>query len=846
MPKNLFQEYAAKDPAEVLKLLAAKEAGLEQREVERRIKQFGRNELDEQKLLWYHIILRQFRSSFIYLLFGAAILAFILKEYIDTAMILIFITINVFLAFIQEYKSEKAIALLKQFIKVRSRVKRQGQEEIISAAELVPGDIVIIEAGDIIPADIRIISENGLTVDEETLTGESVPIKKIAGALQAARIENYEALNIGFSGTKVVGGRGEGVVFATGQKTTIGDIATLTEETKKVSAFEKSIDKFSKFILGLVLITLGFIFLANLFIKGKNADILELVLFSIALAVSVIPEALPVVTSVSMSQGAMRLAKQKVVVRRLSAIEDLGSVEILCTDKTGTLTENHLTVAEVYGRDKKQILHYAALANAFLNDKEAEPNNAFDLAVWEKISAQNRKSITQVSRICELPFTPERRRNSVLVDQGEGPEMIVRGATEAIFPLCKAWNSKTRSEWQDWAREEGEQGRRVIALAAKKIAVKSKYGEKDESGLALLGLVSFIDPVKPSTKAAIAQANKLNIRVKILTGDSLEVARSVGMDVGLIKSDDEAMIGSELEKLSHEQQKKAVRSVGVFARVSPQQKYQIISLLQEKYTVGYLGEGINDAPALRIANVSLVVDHASDIARETADIILLQQSLEVIITGIKIGRETFSNTVKYIKATLTSNFGNFYAIAAASLLINYLPMLPLQILLLNLLSDFPMIAVATDTVDETELRSPKSYQVKDIVLIATILGLVSTSFDFLFFGLFYRISPEVLHTNWFIGSILTELILLFSIRTKLPFYKAKRPSTLLLWLTAGISLTTILIPFTHIGQSIFSFKQPSLADIATILAIVGVYFIVTESVKLFYYRTINTKQYTLS
>lgn len=842
MPKNLFQDYAVKESAEALKMLSAKSSGLELKKVEKRRSQFGMNELSEQKVLWYHIILRQFRSSFIYLLLGASLLAFFLKEYFDMAMILVFITINVSLAFIQEFKSEKAVALLRQFIKVRARVRRSGKEEIINASELVPGDIVIIEAGDIIPADIRLISENDLTVDEETLTGESVPIRKDPAALKRGRIETFEAANIGFSGTRVVGGKGEGVVFATGKQTMIGDIAKLTEETKRVSAFEKGIDKFSKFILGLVLITLAFIFAANLFIKGEEADILELILFSIALAVSVIPEALPVVTSVSMSQGALRLAKKKVVVRRLSAIEDLGSVEILCTDKTGTLTENHLTVAEVFGRDQDKILYYAALANSFLNDKKAEPNNAFDLAVWEKIPEGGRDNAAKAKRISELPFTPERKRNSVLVEQDAGSELIVRGATESIFALCAAWGFKSKQEWQEWAREQGDLGRRVIALAVKTAENKAKYDEKDETGLSLLGLISFIDPVKPSTKQAIAKANKLNIKVKILTGDSLEVARSVGKDVGMIRSDDEAMLGSELEKLSAEEQKLAVKKVGVFARVSPRQKYQIISLLQEKYNVGYLGEGINDAPALRIANVSIVVDHASDIARETADIILMQQSLGVIIDGIKTGRETFSNTVKYIKATLTSNFGNFYAIAAASLMINYLPMLPLQILLVNLLSDFPMIAIATDTVDEDELRSPKSYQVKDIVLIATMLGLVSTTFDFLFFALFYRISPEVLHTNWFIGSILTELILLFSIRTRLPFYKAKRPSKLLLWLTAAISLTTITIPFTYIGQTIFSFNRPSMAEIVTILSIVGVYFIITEVIKLYYYKTINNKQ----
>ncbi len=838
----LFEEYARKSVNSVIKDLNTFRQGLNDEDAAERIRQYGKNELSSSLKNWYHILIRQFRSSFTYLLIGAAVLALLMKEYIDMAMIAVFLAVNVTLGFLEEHKSEKAVALLKKYINVRARVRRNGREVIIGAEEVVPGDIVIVEAGDIVPADLRLISENNLALDEEPLTGESVSIAKSADPIKAKNIEIYQASNICFSGTRVTGGRGEGAVIATGKNTVIGQIAKLTEETRRVSAFEKGIDKFSKFILYLVIITLCLVFIANIVIKRGELNVFELTLFAIALAVSVIPEALPVVTSVSLSQGAIRLAKQNVVVRRLSAVEDLGSIEILCTDKTGTLTENKLTVVEVNAKNKILCLEDACLATSFLNEQKEEPNNAFDIALWNELDEKARQKYRKVARSSELPFTPDRRRNSVIVSQANKLKMIVRGAPEAVWPLCLNVSKKTLEEYVQWAANEGRNGRRVLAVAEKAVAkAPAEYGEKEEAELTYIGMVSFEDPIKESTQQAVNDAKFLGVQVKILTGDSLEVATAVGQKIGLIESESGAITGEELESMDVHRQKEVVREKNVFARVSPQQKYHIIKLLQEKSEVGFLGEGINDAPALKIANVSLVVESASDIARESSDIILLQQSLEVIISGIKQGREIFSNTVKYIKSTLTSNFGNFYAIAAATLIIDYLPMLPLQILLLNLLSDFPMIAVAMDNVDVEELKRPRSYEVKEIVLIATLLGVISTFFDFIFFALFMRHDPSVLHTNWFIASILTELVLIFSIRTRLPFFKVISPAKSLSWLTVNVALITVILPFTYLGQRIFSFTSPKPAHLALILFLVGVYFFITERVKLKYYQFTENK-----
>lgn len=812
--------------------------GLSETEAAARLVKFGANLIKTKEVGIAQLFFRQFKSAFIYLLFGAAGLAFFMGELIDGSMIVLFVLINAVLGFYQEYRSEQTLKLLKQFVVSRARVLRNGEEKVIENSQLVPGDIVIVETGDVIPADVRFIEENNLTVNETILTGESVPIKKTDQALKAAAGQIFQALNIGFSGTTVVGGKGKAIVLATGNRTEIGNISHLATDTVRVSTFAKGIDRFSRFILRLVLATLIFIFLANILIRGGQTDFGELLIFSIALAVSVIPEALPVVITFSLSRGALRLAKNKVVVKRLTAIEDLGGIEVLCTDKTGTLTENVLAVSQIYQASKLPVVYQAGLAAPFLTEKQKLPNNAFDLAIWNKLGEAERETLKTCVQLRETPFDPVRRRNSVLIQERDSCRLIVRGAAEEIVKLCPGLSIEEQKKIKDWVAQAGSDGCRVIAVAEKSTATSCNLLE-EETGLNFVGLISFVDPIKASTKEAIAKAKDLGIGIKILTGDSPEVAGWVGRQIGLVKSLEEVITGDQLEALSAIDQHEAVEKFALFARVSPQQKYQIIKLLETKREVGFLGEGINDAPALKIANVGLVVDGASDIAREAADIILLNPSLKVIIDGIEQGREVFSNTLKYIKATLSSNFGNFYAVAIASLIIDFLPMLPLQILMLNLLSDFPMIAIATDNIDPEELKKPKSYNVKEIALLATVLGIVSTVFDFIYFGLFYRISPEVLHTNWFIGSILTELAFLFSIRCQGSFFKAKRPSATVLWLSGLAAATTIILPFTEIGKSLFKFTPPTFDHLLLILAVAATYFLTTEIVKVLYYKFIN-------
>lgn len=812
--------------------------GLSKKESAKRIETYGLNHFETDKFSALKIFLRQFKSAFIYLLLLAVVITSALREYIDSIMILIFLAVNTGLGFFQEYGSEKTVQLLNRFALPKTKVIRDSKEEIISSENLVPGDIIVLETGDKVPADVRIFEENDLVIDESILTGESISVRKISEPMIKKPGAYFEAENLLFSGTSVLNGKAKAVVLATGKKTAFGEIAKMATETRHISDFEKGINSFANFILKMVGMTVVLVLAANLFIKRGKVDFIELIIFTIALTVSVIPEALPLVTTFSLSRGAKMLAGKKVIVKRLSAIEDLGGIEILCTDKTGTLTKNELTVANIFSDFPDETLIAAYKASAYEQKKKMEP---FDLAISNRIKKLIKKNGLDISKIKEEPFNPKNKRNIVLLKDGEGMELITRGACETIYQCCVNIKDQHKKENVDkWVKMEGEQGHRTLMVARKKITHSDVNLDLVKEGdYEFLGIISFVDTIKSSAKEALADAKKLGVKIKIITGDSLEVAGAVAHQVGLIDIPDKVLLGSAWQEMNRVQQLDALVEYSVFARVSPEQKYNMIETLRDHFMVGFLGEGINDAPALKIAGVSLVVDSASDIAREAADIALLQTDLKVITDGIKEGRKVFANTSKYIKSTLISNFGNFFAVATASLLIDFLPMLPIQLLLLNLLSDTPMILISTDTVDEDELVSPKKYEVKEIVFFATVLGFLSTVFDFIFFGMFFRSGAAILQTNWFIGSVLTELVLIFSIRTKFSIFKSSRPSKLLTRASAVIFLITLFLPYSTIGQNIFHFAPPSMFNLITIISIVGIYFVCTETLKLMFYKRRN-------
>ncbi len=805
--------------------------GLTNAEVAERRGQYGPNRLTSKQARWYHIALNQFKTSFIYLLAVAAAASFVLGEEIDGIFIVVFILTNAILGFWQEFHSARALSDLKKYITEKTHVVRGGVEELVDVADLVVGDVVALKAGDKIPADIKFLETRGLMVDESILTGESVSAAKSAAAL-------------GFWGTLLVSGTATGVVVATGNNTEVGKITKITLETPTDSAFQREMKSFSSFILRLVVISILAVFLFQFLIHGVSFRFIEFIVFAIALAVGVIPEALPLVITTALSRGALQLAKKHVIPKRLSAIEDLGNIDILCTDKTGTITENQLKVDDILETEKDGTLRYALMASNFEENKEVG-QNSFDKALWDRASRQLRAEVKKIKKLAEMPFDPERRRNCVLVQDATAGKLVVRGAAEELVELCSEFENFSKKEILEKIKLYGLEGKRVLAIVVKDLPGNIEELEKidlagEEKKLSFVGLVAFSDPLKASAAKAVKDAKHLGVQVKIISGDSKEVCGSIACQVGLISSAEKVITGAELEKMG-EGGHQAVLDYHVFARVSPMQKFSIINLLKDKHFVGYLGEGFNDLPALKTAHVALVVNNASDIAKDTADIILLNESLAVIIDGIKEGRRIFVNSFKYIKTTLAGNFGNFYAMIFASLIIPFLPMLPLQILLLNFLTDFPMIAIATDNVDLKELRKPKGFQIKEIVLVATILGLVSTVFDFAFFSYFYRFGEQNLQTMWFVGSVLTEFLLIFSVRRQGFFLGGARPSKWLIGLTVLLVPFSLALPYIGVAQDVFAFRpQPASSIIIGLVLVLG-YFATTEIVKILYYRYLHRK-----
>jgi len=826
-------------------LLDASENGLSKKEAVSRRENYGLNEIKSKSTTVLQVFLRQLRAPFTYLLFAAALISFFIGEKTDFIVIVVVVILNVAIGFFQEYRAERAIYLLRKFVPQNVKVLRQGAEVIIDKKDIVPGDMVLLEAGDRVPADSRIISAENFLVDESALTGESVPVSKISGALKQSTGEIFKAKNMLFSGTSVISGQAQTVVIGTGKDTAFGEIAQMVASGTRQSSYEKSIVYFCKLVLKIVLVTMVLLFAANLLIKGFG-NFFEFLLFSVALIVSILPEALPTVVTFALSKGSLQMAKQHVVVRRLTAIEDLGNIEVLCTDKTGTLTENKLSLQEIVSSDKRKCLLYGLLSSD-LNDRKESILNPFDLALFEKSPENFWQEYKKYEIIFELPFDSERMRSGFVIKDKNGNKfLIVKGAPEVLLDLCSSVSYRaSKKEIKDDARREGQAGKRVLAIAFKRIH-KDVITVADEKGLTFLGYFVFEDPLKKSTSEAISLAKKLGVKIKVVTGDSKEVAGYVASKMKLITDPGDVLSAEDLEKITPEEFDDACNDHCVFARISPQLKYKIVKSLQKKYDVGFLGEGINDAPALKIANVAIVVQSASDVSREVSDVVLLKKDLKVIIEGIKYGRQIYSNINKYIKCTLASNFGNFYSIAVISLFINYLPMLPVQILLANLFSDFPLISVATDSVDLEELKKPKMYQLSSVLPLIMMLAVISTVFDFIFFAIFYKQAPATIQTLWFIESVLSELLLIFIIRTRHLAWKAKKPSSLLIIFSIVDAVFIILLPFLFFGQQWFHFVAPPIIPLIIVFGLLASYSALSETIKLVYFHYWKPKNYVVS
>ena len=784
--------------------------GLTAAEVRKRKETYGPNALPLPRFRFLKLLLRQFKGIFNLLLLACATITYALGEPIDALLISAFVIISVGLSLFQEYKSNSAAEKLKSYLVKTITVRRGNHDVEVAIEDLVPGDILKLESGDIVPADATIRETVGLQVDETAFTGESIPVTKIASA-----DSNSDNRSLLLQGVVVIRGNAYAEVTATGTNTRLAQIVKTASETQTSSELTRGIDRISTFILRATVLTLIFVVIANILIDGTSTDVPSLLIFAIALAVSVIPEALPLVMTFSLSRGALRLAKQSVIVKRLSSVQDLGSIEILCTDKTGTITENKLVYQSMYQVPDSpwHPLVLSRLTAHDLNERHPEP---FDRATDIALTEEQRTQVACFTITDEEAFDPQLRSNGSIVTCDNTTLHIRRGSPEYFFEQ----NLVGKNNVTGWLVSEEAKGHRILGVSY-----------NDGSGAKFGGFISFADTLKSTTKATIAAAKELNVKVVIITGDAHIVAEAIGFEAGLITSSDEVIEAAAFFNLPSLEQHKRIETIKVFARTTPEQKLALIELLKEHHTVGFLGEGINDAPALKAAHVSIVVQSASDVARETADVVLLESDLSVIIEGIRIGRETYANTLKYIRTTLVSNFGNFYAVAVGSLFISFLPMLPKQLLLLNLLSDLPMIAIAIDHVHKSEVAKPQRYDFKSMYIIFITLGLVSTIFDFMWFALFFKSAPEVLQTNWFIASVITEILLLISLRSMLPIEKAGRPASLLVWLSAIAFITTILLPIIPVTAEFFGFTPPTMVHLGIIIGLACVYLVVSEIAK---------------
>ncbi len=728
-------------------------------------------------------------------------------------------------------------------------VRRQGMrgDAEIPIEQLVPGDIVLLSAGDAIPADIRLLSAKDLLVNQSPLTGESMPAEKLDAVYRGEPCGLLELPNICAAGSNVVSGMATGVVIETGPRTYFGQLAESIAEERELTAFDKGINRFTWLMIGFMLVMVPLVFLINGLTKG---DWLQALLFAVAVAVGLTPEMLPMIVTVNLAKGAIAMSRKRVVVKRLNAIQNFGAMDVLCTDKTGTLTQNRIILKrclDLRGEESSRVLEYAYLNSHY----QLGIKNLLDIAVLEHAELKEHlQPEHRYKKIDELPFDFQRRRLSVVLEQEDGKHILIcKGAVEEIFQVCTHYRIDSELGVLDEshflrAKQEMEElnadGFRVVAVAYKEIAgPKPAYELTDETGLTLVGFIAFLDPPKQSAAEAIAALNKAGVNVKILTGDndivSAKVCSQVGLNAGTI------LLGSAIEKLSDGALAEAAGNTTLFAKLSPQQKARVIKALQRKgHVVGFLGDGINDSPALKAADVGISVDTAVDAAKETADIILLKKSLLVLHDGVIEGRKVFANITKYIRMGASSNFGNMFSVLGASIFLPFLPMLPVQVLTNNLLYDVSQAAIPTDNVDEDYLETPRRWDIGNIFKFMVFIGPVSSIFDYVTYFMLLSVfsawnNPALFQTGWFVESLLTQTLIIHIIRTaKVPFIQSRGSDALI---ATGIVVCVIgmILPFTGPGQALGFVPLPGLYW-PLVFLIIASYAIMTHFVKVWFIR----------
>jgi Mg2+-importing ATPase len=825
MDKDKIQKLTSE---ELINNLKSSLDGLSDSEAKNRLITYGSNVLkNESKMTVPRLIINQFKSSLIYMLIIATVLAFILKDFSDGFIILIILLINTGLGFYQQYRSQNAVAKLQKLVSKETLVKRSGKEALEMEQFIVPGDIVILRQGDIVPADVKLIKVENLSVNESQLTGESAPVSKTLSG------EN----SLLFAGSVIERGEAEGIVFATAKNTQLGRIAHLSSSTIRTTQYEKSLSSFSSFLVRVTFLTLGIIFILKLLITHDTSHIGTLGLFIVALSITVVPEAMPVIATVTLSSGAIKLAKRHVIAKTLTAVEDLGNITLLCSDKTGTLTENIQTVKEIIAEDKVLFQKLAIASLESFDEKRKKFQTSFDKAFLDYIPQDIQQITKDYQRLEELPFDPAARRRRVVYKDGTKTYLVEIGSVTTLLEIT---HDPKKDHFLRIAKNSGKDGLRDLGIAYKEINYDGQFDIlKHEDGLKFVGFVTLEDPLRPTTKHTILLAEKLGVAIKILSGDSREVTEYVAREVGLIKDSQIVHTGFELDSMNHEQFLHAIEDNNAFAQLNPEQKYKIIAALKQKNVVGYQGDGINDAPALKLADVAIAVNNATDVAQDSADILLLRNDLSVIINGISYGRSIFSNINKYIRFTMVSNFGNFFAISALYLMSGAsLPLLPIQLVLTSLLTDLPCITIATDNVSQGELVRPSKFNVHSLMFISMFLGSITALFEIMYFAIVKSQPTGIKQTGLYLFLTLTALVVIFSVRNKDHFWKAPRLSKPMGYSFAVITTLSIVTIYIGVTQKLFTFTSLPFNILLITILITAFYVFVLDTIKTWFYKSI--------
>ena len=823
---DLMRDAAGLDPAGVLQRLNTTPNGLTEEEAAERLEIFGANEVgQEKKHDWFNRLWLAVRNPLVVLLSVLAIVTFATAESgSDTVggwVMVAMVVLGVSLRFIQETKADNAAAKLKAMIKVTATVVRGGQSREIPLKELVPGDIVKLSAGDMIPGDVRLTAAKDLFIIQATLTGESLPVEKSDAPDTRTNIQSIEHTNLCFLGTSVESGSATAVILATGVQTYFGKMATSLSGQMVETAFDKGVKHFTLMMIKFMMVMTPAVFLVNGLTKH---DWKQAFFFALAVAVGLTPEMLPMIVSVCLSRGAMAMSKKKVIVKRLNSIQNFGAMDVLCTDKTGTLTIDHVILeihCDVFKNESDEVLRDAYLISHF----QTGLKNVLDRAVLKYSELHKELSVDKFTKVDEIPFDFSRRMMSVVVEGPDGQrQLLTKGAPESVFKRCTHFESDGEifemepilvGNLIEQVNSLSEDGFRVLAIANKKVAAQTAYSKADEDQLVLTGYLAFLDPPKDTSAKAITALRQHGVTVKVLTGDNDLVTRKVCTEVGI--NAEKIILGNDVEKMTDEQLADVIDRVDVYARLSPAHKKRVVQALQKKgHVVGFMGDGINDAPALRAADVGISVDNAVDIAKESADVILLEKDLMVLEEGVIEGRKVFVNILKYIRMGASSNFGNMFSMLGAAYLFKFQPILPLQILTNNLLYDFSQVPIPTDNVGANQIAKPRPWQMGEIAKFMVLLGPISSIFDYTTFAMMWFVfkctdlmattqaqapgmveqfkgealdhthAAMMFHTGWFVESIMTQTLIIHVIRTnQIPFIQSRAS-----W---QLSMTTILI-----------------------------------------------------